>query len=389
MQTAPLRRRFAWRLLAAAATLVIAGMAGTAAAADTAAAAAGPHVAIAAGPVAVRHGPAHRRRAVQRDGDPDTVTYGRRDDAMALADALAERHQLDPDWARAQLARARYLPAVARLIMPPPAGTAKNWAAYRSRFIEPQRLAAGLVFWKAHERWLDEAQARYGVPPELVVGIIGVETFYGRITGGFRVLDALATLSLDFPSGRKDRSAFFRDELGEFLRLAQSQQFDPTQVKGSFAGAIGLGQFMPGSINRHAVDFDGDGRIDMSGSAADVIGSVANYLAHFGWQRGMPTHYPVTPPVDSADRAALLAPDILPSFSAQQMVERGAETSAAGLGHVGPLALVELQNGDAAPSYIAATQNFYTVTRYNWSSYYALAVIELGQAVAALREAGR
>jgi len=322
---------------------------------------------------------------VQADGAPDAVTYGGRADAMALADALAEQHGLAPDWARAQLAQARFQPAVARLIMPPPAGTAKNWAAYRARFIEPERVKAGAAFWTAQQRWLDAAEARFGVPASVVVGIIGVETFYGRVTGNFRVLDALATLSLDFPTGRKDRSAFFRDELGQFLRLAHTEQVAPASIKGSFAGAIGLGQFMPGSINRFAVDFDGDGHIDMASNPADVIGSVAHYLAEHGWQRGMPTHYGVKPPVDTADRAALLAPDILPSFTAAQMAERGAVLDADGAAHSGPLALVELQNGDAAPSHVAGTQNFYAVTRYNWSSYYALAVIELGRAVAAAR----
>jgi membrane-bound lytic murein transglycosylase B len=223
------------------------------------------------------------------------------------------------------------------------------------------------------------------VPAAVVVGIIGVETFYGRMTGGFRVLDALATLSLDFPKGRKDRSGFFRDELGQFLALAQREGLAPATVKGSFAGAIGLGQFMPGSINRFAVDFDGDGHIDMAANAADVIGSVAHYLAEHGWQRGMATHFAVKPPVDTSDRAVLLAPDILPSFSAAQFAERGAVLDTAGAAHPGPLALVELQNGDAAPSHVAGTQNFYAVTRYNWSSYYALAVIELGEAVAATR----
>ncbi len=324
-------------------------------------------------------------QAARADSAPDAVTYGGREDAMALADQLAERHGLAPDWVRAQLAQARYQPAVARLIMPPPAGTAKNWAAYRARFIEPARVQAGATFWTTHQRWLDEAEARYGVPASVVVGIIGVETFYGRVTGNFRVLDALATLSLDFPTGRKDRSAFFRDELGQFLRLAHTEQVAPTSIKGSFAGAIGLGQFMPGSINRFSVDFDGDGHIDMANNPADVIGSVAHYLAEHGWQRGMPTHYAVKPPVDTADRAALLAPDILPSFTAAQMAERGAVLDAAGAAHTGPMALVELQNGDAAPSHVAGTQNFYAVTRYNWSSYYALAVIELGQAVAAAR----
>ena len=336
---------------------------------------------------------AAKPKPVADDRDPDPVTYGRRDDVLALADQLAAQQGLAPDWARAQLAQARYQPAVARLTMPPPAGTAKNWAAYRARFIEPDRLRAGAAFWSAHEPWLDAAEQRYGVPAAVVVGIIGVETFYGRVTGNFRVLDALATLSLDFPKGRKDRSAFFRDELGQFLKLAQTEQLVATAVKGSFAGAIGLGQFMPGSINRFAVDFDGNGHIDMAaggaGSVPDAIGSVARYLAEHGWQRGMVTHFTVKPPVDSADRAALLAPDILPSFSAGQLTDRGAELDLAGAAHIGPLALVELQNGDAAPSFVAGTQNFYAVTRYNRSSYYALAVIELGQAVAALRNGGR
>ena len=332
---------------------------------------------------------AQRPAAVRGDQEADGVIYGQRPDAMALADSLAERHGLDTAWARAQLAQARFVPSVARLIMPAPAGTAKNWAAYRARFIEPERIRAGAAFWAANQTWLDAAEQRYGVPAALVVGIIGVETFYGRVTGNYRVLDALATLSLDFPPGRKDRSAFFRDELGQFLRLALTEHLAVAEIKGSFAGAIGLGQFMPGSINRFAVDFDGDGRIDMAtnreNAAPDVIGSVAHYLAEHGWQRGQPSHFAVKPPSDSSERALLLVPDILPSFTPAQMAAHGAVLDDAGQAHAGPLALVELQNGDAAPSYVAGTQNFYAVTRYNASSYYALAVIELGQAVAARR----
>ena len=317
------------------------------------------------------------------DSEPGQTAYGQRPDALQLAATLAERHGLDVDWTQAQLAQARYTPSVTRLIMPPPVGTAKNWAAYRARFIEPERIRAGAAFWAANAHWLETAEQRYGVPAAVVVGIIGVETFYGRVTGNYRVLDALATLSLDFPKGRKDRSAFFQDELGQFLRLAKTEQLPPTSVKGSFAGAIGLGQFMPGSINRFAVDFDANGHIDMVASVPDVIGSVARYLAEHGWQPGLPTHYPVTPPSDATQRATLLEPDILPSFSPAQMAAAGAALGEAAMAHPGPLALVLLQNGETAPSYLAGTQNFYAVTRYNWSSYYALAVIELGQAVAA------
>ncbi|NRF70016.1 lytic murein transglycosylase B [Aquincola sp. S2] len=324
---------------------------------------------------------------VRSDHAPDAVTYGGRADVMAFADDTAATLGLDREGVRAALAEARFQPVVARLIMPPPAGTAKNWRAYRARFVEPERVRAGAAFWDAQRRWLDAAATRYGVPPEIVVGIVGVETYYGRLMGGFRVLDALATLSFDFPPGRKDRSAFFRGELQQLLLLAERDGVAPAAIKGSYAGAIGLGQFMPGSILRFAVDGDGDERIDMHDSPADVVASIAHFLSVHGWQPGMPTHFAVKPPVDTTDRAVLLAPDIVPSFSAAQFVERGAELDAAGRAHEGPLALVELQNGSAAPSHVAGTQNFYALTRYNWSSYYALAVIELGRSVRETREA--
>jgi membrane-bound lytic murein transglycosylase B len=304
-----------------------------------------------------------------------------RQDVRDFAAQLAERHELPLDWVLEHLAKARPQAAAQRLIMPPPAGTAKNWAAYRERFVEPQRIAAGMRFWQDNAEALQRAEAMYGVPAEIVVGIVGVETFYGRVTGNFRVLDVLATLAFDFPSGRSDRSAFFRDELEQFLLLCKREGLDPTVPKGSFAGAMGLPQFMPGSLNRWAVDFDGDGRIDLNASAADVAGSVAHYLQAHGWQRGMPITYGVAPPVDSSARATLLQPDILPSFTPGQMLALGAELDDAGRAHEGPLALVELQNGPAAPSFVAGTRNFYALTRYNQSSYYAMAVIELGEAV--------
>jgi lytic murein transglycosylase B len=308
--------------------------------------------------------------------------YGRRDDVLQFAALLTQRHGLEPGWAEKHLAQAQLLPRVQQLIMPPPAGTARNWGAYRDRFIEPRRIAAGVAFWQEHAAWLELAEARWGVPASLVVGIIGVETMYGRHMGGFRALDALATLAFDFPPGRRDRSALFRDELEELFLLARREGVEPDQYRGSFAGALGLPQFLPSSIRRYAVDFDGDGRVDLLGNPADAIGSVANYLAAFGWQRDLPTHYPVAAPVDTADRAALLAPDIVPTFTAAQFAERGSALQGDGARHAGLLALVELQNGDAAPSYVAGTSNFYAVTRYNWSSYYALAVIELGRTVA-------
>ncbi len=317
--------------------------------------------------------------------------YTQRDDVRAFAEALAASRGLSAEEISQQLAMAKYSPLVAKLMMPPAAGTAKDWGAYRSRFIEPKRVAAGVEFWRANEAWLQEAEARWGVPASVVVGVVGVETFYGRITGNFRVIDALATLSFDFPTGRRDRSPFFRAQLEEYLHWCHREGIDPQSVLGSYAGAIGLPQFMPGSITRWALDFDGDGRIDLMKSPADVVGSVAHYMAAHGWQRDMPTHYGVAAPVNTSDRATLLVPDILPTFTTAQMQSLGAKLHGdAAQNHRGPLALVELQNGPVnAPSYVAGTENFYVVTRYNWSSYYALAVIELGQAVQASLKAGQ
>ena len=296
-----------------------------------------------------------RQVPIGDDGVPDLVTYGGRADVMAFADALAERRGLDPAWVRAALEQSRFVPNVARFIMPPPAGTAKNWVAYRARFVEPMRIRAGVAFWRANEKWLAMAEELYGVPPEIVVGIVGVESIYGRQMGTFRVIDALATLAFDFPAGRKDRSEFFRDELENWFVLCKSEGVDPLSWKGSYAGAIGMAQFMPSSFNKYAVDFDGDGRVNLHESAADVIGSVAHYLAEFGWKRGLPTHFDVEPPVDTSARSVLLAPDILPTFAPAEMIEKGAVLDEAARSAETVLALVELQNGPAAPSYVAGT----------------------------------
>lgn len=330
--------------------------------------------------------PATAKRATKpatviSDDSPDVVTYGQREDVVQFGRALATANQLDPDWVLAQLAQARFQPRVTQLVMPPPVGTPKNWAAYRARFVEPQRIGAGLRWWQDNAEALTRAEARYGVPPEIVTAIVGVETFYGRVTGSFKVIDALATLSFDFPSGRSDRSAFYRDELGAFLRWCAAEKRDPQSVLGSFAGAIGLPQFMPSSILKYAVDFDGDGRIDLNTHGDDVVGSVAHYLAEFGWQRGLVPTVAVTPPADVREKALMLVNDINPSLSASQMREHGAILPADATDALGPLALVELQNGGEAPSYVAGTRNFYVITRYNWSAYYAMAVVDLARAL--------
>ncbi|MEY2618387.1 MAG: putative peptidoglycan lytic transglycosylase (MltB), Glycoside Hydrolase Family 23 [Pseudomonadota bacterium] len=312
------------------------------------------------------------------------VPYRGREDALRFADEIAQRQGLDPAWTRAAIAQARLLPVVQRLMQPPAAGTRKNWALYRSRFIDPTRIAAGVRFWQEHRAALERAEQEYGVPAETIVGIIGVETIYGQQMGSFRVIDALATLSFDHPTSHPratERSAYFRGELEQLLTLAHRAGSDPLAPLGSYAGAMGLPQFMPTSWVRWAVDFDGDGRIDLRRSVVDAIGSVASYFKGHGWQTGMPTHYPVRIEAGRTDLDTLLAPDILPTFSAASFTARGAGLEGPALQHTGPLALVELQNGDAPSSYVAGTENFYVITRYNQSSYYAMAVIELGREV--------
>jgi len=303
---------------------------------------------------------------------------------MAWAQEAAPRLQLDPVWLQKTMAQAQRLPVVEKLVLPPPSPVAKDWAAYRARFIEPTRIQAGVRFWQKNQAALERAEKEFGVPASIVVGIIGVETLYGQNMGNFRLLDALGTLAFHFPQAHPravERQAFFRAELEQFLLLSSRSGADPASVRGSYAGAMGLPQFMPSSWSRYAVDFDGDGRVDLFGSAADAIGSVANYFKAFQWRTGMPTHYPVSLNAQT-DMDSLLAPDILPTFSVASFTAKGAGLEGAALTHNGPLALIELRNGPNAPSYVAGTENFYAITRYNWSSYYAMAVIELAQAVA-------
>ncbi len=326
-------------LLAAAGTDARAQASAPAAAASAAKASHAP--AKAKGKAAAKKKKKGKPVAVRDDDAPDSFLYGRRDDVLAFAAQVAEERGLDRAWVEDQLARARYQPSVAKAIMPGPAGTAKNWAAYRARFIEPKRLAAGVQWWQAHA----------------------------------------ATLAFDFPTGRSDRSAFYRSELRAFLVWCALEGREADSVRGSFAGAIGWPQFMPSSLLKYAVDYDHDGHVDMASGGDDVIGSIASYFATYGWQPGMPTTFPAQPPADPAERARLVAADIVPTFTAAQLIEAGAQLPDAARDFPGLLGFVELQNGDDPPSFVASTRNFYIVTRYNWSAYYAMAVIDLGTAL--------
>lgn len=331
----------------------------------------------------------HKRPPKARPAANLGPAYATRPEVMRFADELAERRNLNPQWVRRAIGQATLVPAVVRLMQPSTQPFVKNWTAYRGRFIDAARIDAGVKFWKDNRATLARAEKEYGVPSEIIVGIIGVESIYGRNTGSFRVIDAITTLAFDFPASHPraaERAEFFKGEVEQFMSLQSRMGADPLLPLGSYAGAMGMPQFLPSSWARFAVDYDGDDKIDLWNSPADVIGSVANYFKAFDWQPGMPTHYPVSFDTAKLDLDALMAPDILPTFSVASFTAKGAVLEGPALQHKGPLALVELLNGPNPASFVAGTENFYAITRYNWSSYYAMAVIELGQEIKATRE---
>ncbi|MFM1892114.1 MAG: hypothetical protein RLZ44_1191, partial [Pseudomonadota bacterium] len=243
-------------------------------------------------------------------------------------------------------------------------------------FLTPERAAAGAEYWQRNAETLARAEAEYGVAPEIIVAIIGVETFYGRYTGKFAVLDALYTLGFHYPK----RAKFFRKQLGEFLLLAREETVDPRQPMGSYAGAMGRPQFIPSSYRAYAVDFDQDGKRDIWDNDADVIGSVANYFARHDWRAGAPITAQVTGV--TAEHAPLLAAGMKPSLSIGQLRAAGLQLDA-GLAADAATSLIELEQPDGAEHW-AGLHNFYVITRYNHSNLYAMAVYQLSREILAL-----
>lgn len=306
----------------------------------------------------------------------------------AFARDLAARENLPLDQVRASLSGARYSATVARLISPSIPGHKvwRSWLTYRSRFVEPKRIRWGAQFWRENAAAMSLAQQRYGVPAKIIAGIIGVETLYGRNMGSFRVIDALSTLAFDYPVPDKpDRAAMFRDQLGDFITLALQGRL-AIDALGSYAGAIGMPQFMPQSIMQYAVDGSGNagGHIDLANNPADAIMSVGNYLAQHGWVRGVPVFAPVTLP---ADPAALVAGGLAPTLSWSQLQADGAQVTPgarAGAWRQQPLGIVNLdEEARATAQYRTGTPNFFAITQYNHSYFYATAVSDLADAVAA------
>ena len=315
-------------------------------------------------------------QAQHKPGSP--YVFNNNPEVQTFIQAMRDAHGFKEEDLIKAFAQTKHQPDAQRYMSPPSGQFKKSWSVYRSRYLDALRIDEGLKFWTQHRASLERAQDAYGVPAEIIVAIIGVETVYGRVTGNFRVMDVLATLAFDYPR----RAAFFKEELEQYLLLAREQNVDLFSVRGSFAGAIGLPQFMPGSIRRHAVDFNQDGHIDLRGSATDAIGSVGSFLLNHGWQAGKPTHQVV-----SVEQSPLIAEQLAVGIKPHTSIERLGQAGVKFMDSTAPVdnkdqwVLIEFPTPDMPSEYIAASNNFYVVTRYNQSSFYALAVIDLANAL--------
>jgi len=309
--------------------------------------------------------------------------YLAREEVRSFIEAMESEHGIDAAEIERVLGSARFQPTVYRLIGPerpaPTKPVVRNYPAYRAKFLTKTRIAAGTRYWDLHEKQLRRAEIEFGVPAEVILGILGVETAYGQNTGSFRVVDALATIAFDGPR----RQDYFRDELKELLLLARDSGFDPLSIKGSYAGAMGLPQFMPSSYRRFAVDFDRDGNIDLANSPADAIGSVASYLSAHGWTDGEPATVAIKLP---AGRELELVSGLERSHDVAGLRKAGVHFSKKDLPS-GACSVIELPTPGKPARYVAGFGNFAAITAYNRSTFYATAVLDLAQAVRAARDA--
>ena len=296
--------------------------------------------------------------------------YTARPEVKAFVRDLVERHGFAERELLRLLAHAKRQDAVLAAMQLRPSGV-RSWTDYRAAFVNQERVQAGLKFWARHRATLARARVRFGVPEEVIVAILGVETFYGRQTGRRRVIDTLATLAFDFPP----RARYFRAELEDFLIFARDRRLDVLSVRGSYAGAIGIPQFMPGTYRRYAVDFDGDGACDLR-QAADAIGSVANFLKEHGWRRGEAALLDVR--VRGAGLSAYADGSLRPRYSLDELETAGAHAYGVPPAD-GRAVLVELKTPGMPSEFRVGFHNFWVITRYNHSAFYASAVIDLAR----------
>jgi membrane-bound lytic murein transglycosylase B len=316
--------------------------------------------------------------------------YANNPDVDAFINDMVARYDFDADALHQLFNQVSYSATAVKLVTPAPAPGVKNWQVYRGRFVEPIRINAGVKFWRENREALQRAYAQYGVPPEAIVGIIGVETIYGKYMGNFRVLDALTTLSFDYPAtpNQAEREQTFRRNLADLLVWTRDSGIDPTTVQGSYAGAIGIPQFMPSSIVQYAVNFDGNKTIDLRNNPTDAIGSVANYLSKNGWEKDRPVEWHIAGDAGSVGIAQAAndgKPE--PAWTLSQLLTAGMLLNQPGLDPAlegqTMLTSVDLPSPAAPTQYILGLKNFYVLTRYNRSFFYAQAVYELGEAVKA------
>jgi membrane-bound lytic murein transglycosylase B len=293
----------------------------------------------------------------------------------AFAQKAAEEHQLDQQVVLELLQQAEFKQSIVDAISRPAEG--KPWYDYRPIFLNQKRIDDGVVFWKDNSERIAKAAERYQVDPQFIVAIIGVETSYGRITGSYRVLDALATLSFYYPDTGNDRSAFFSSELMNFIVLGQEENLPLEKVTGSYAGAMGLGQFMPSSYRAYAVDLDDDGQRDLWSSLDDIIGSVANYLHVHGWEFGQPVAMKASKAKD-ADLGLVAQKDYKVKHTVADLAAGGFTAAGADAAAMATVTGLEEKAGE---DYWLTFQNFYVITRYNRSPLYAMAVYELSEEI--------
>jgi membrane-bound lytic murein transglycosylase B len=327
-----------------------------------------------------------RKVSTQQQETGEFANFAQWTEVSEFIDQMVAKHGFDRTQLQATLGKVEFVDRAIQLMKPAPPGRPKNWQAYRARFIDPIRVSAGAAFWDEHLQALARAEAHYGVPAEIIVGIIGVETVYGRNTGSFRVMDAVTTLGFAYPDtpNRVARMNYFRGELENTLLFARESSIDPFSLLGSYAGAIGWPQFMPGSIRKFAVDFDNDGKIDLRNSPVDAIGSVANFLVQHGWKRGDPTAFPVTVASDNKRWEEFIGQGLEAKFTLDELKDAGVTPDTETPSDM-PYGLIDLQNGLEPTEYWLATNNFFAITKYNRSYFYAMSVIDLGREVSMAR----
>ena len=309
--------------------------------------------------------------ALAAQGEPSDFRGALRDFSLDMQ----RRHRFTPEALDQALGDVQFQPDIIEAITRP--AEAKPWHKYRAIFVTSERARAGLAYWRDHEPVLHRATEKFGVPPEIIVAIIGVETRYGQNTGRYRVVDALSTLAFGYPK----RGSFFRNELEQFLLLSREQGIDASDAKGSYAGALGEPQFIPSSYRSYAVDFDGNGRKDLWQSDADAIGSVASYLQRHGWKAGEPVTFPAR--IEAPPPGCFEAAGMEPSIPVKELEAAGIRVDQ-DLPPGARASLIRLEN-ERDEEYWLGLNNFYVITRYNHSNLYAMAVYQLGRDILALK----